>query len=232
MNRPNTRPDVSGSSPKALRVSLIDDDTALREGLPYVLPGVRFVGVCRNTHEFLTVGPQPGEVDVVLLDLNLNLNQGGLSNGPQGRRAVQVAAAAGYRILIYTGERRRAVLAGCYLAGARGIVHKTDSINRLYEGIERVAAGQTIVTPAVAGLLDTIAAAGRIRPLTQRQADVLAGRARGETYAAIGRRLHISPRTAEEYMQDVIVKFRGLLETHTPAELERQLGLAPGDLME
>lgn len=195
-----------------------------------MLPEVRFVLVCRNVHEFLTLGPKPVEVDVVLLDLNLN--SGIASSGPHGRRAVQTIAQAGYRVLIYTGERRRAVLAGCYLAGAQGIVHKTESMGRLHEGIERVANGRTIVTPAVAGLLDAIAKAGRIRPLTQRQADVLAGRARGETYAAIGRRLHISPRTAEEYMHDVVEKFRGLLVTHTPAELEFELGLAPGDLME
>ena len=227
-----TLPQPTGeAAPQArIRVAIVDDDTVLREGLPLLLPRSEVVTTCRNVPQLLAIAASGQAVDVVLLDLNLNgLRRPG---EPHGRRGVEAVSSAGLSVLIYTSERRPAVLAGCFLAGASGIVHKTEPLEQLQAGVEAVHAGRTVVTTAVAGLLDTIARAGRIKGLTQRQAAVLQGRARGETYAAIGRRLFISARTAEEYMRDVIKKLRGLYDGATAAEIERELGLGPGDLME
>lgn len=213
-----------------IRVAIVDDDTVLREGLPLLLPGSNVVAACRGVPQLLATAASGLAIDVAVLDLNLN--GGGRPGEPHGRRGVQAASAAGMSVLIYTNERRPAVLAGCFLAGAAGIVHKTESIEQLQAGIEAVHDGRVVVTTAVAGLLDTIAKAGRIKGLTPRQLDVLRGRARGESYPAIGRRLFISARTAEEYMRDVIKKLQGVYNGATPADIERELGLGPGDLME
>lgn len=60
---------------------------------------------------------------------------------------------------------------------------------------------------------------------------MLRGRARGETYKAIGARLGIAPKTAEEYMGEVNRRFSDYLRTHSPADLERRLGIGTGDLL-
>jgi DNA-binding NarL/FixJ family response regulator len=227
---PTTRPRRQDHPHRPPRVAVVDDDTAMREGLTLLLPEVEVVATCRSVGQLLATVGDPRDVDVVLLDLHLN--GGPTVDGPQGRRAVALLSDAGYPVLIYTNERRRVVLAACYLAGARGLVHKTEPMANVSAAIEEVRSGRTVVTPAVAGLLDTIAKAGHVPALTERQKEVLHGRARGETFPAIGRRLNISPRTAEEYMGDVIAKVAELLTARNAAELQQQLGLGPGDLLE
>lgn len=83
----------------------------------------------------------------------------------------------------------------------------------------------------MAGVAEVLAHRGLLPSLPPRQVDVLHGRARGETFAGIARRLHLSERTVESYMREVSLKFADDLATHSPADLERELGLAPEDLL-
>lgn len=210
-------------------VAVIDDDTVIREGLPLLLPGVEVVLTARHLDEFDARAPRAGVIDVVLLDLNL----AGLGGGgrPHGRRAVEDLHGRGHRCLIFTNERRLLVLAGCLAAGARGLVHKAEPTGRLQEAVERVAAGGVVLSTAVTGLAEAVSRAGRLPALTERQRQVLGARARGEPFRDIADRLYITNRTAEEHMSAVAAKFADYLRTHSPADLERELGLAPGDLM-
>jgi two-component system nitrate/nitrite response regulator NarL len=149
----------------------------------------------------------------------------------QGATAVAAVAAAGYRVLIYTNERRRAVLVACLAAGASGVVHKAEPIAELREAITAVAHGEIVITPALVGLAELAERRGGLPTLSPRQRQVLSARARGEPFQSIADRLYISRKTTEEHMAIVTAKFADYLHDHSAADLERQLGFAPGDVL-
>lgn len=73
-------------------------------------------------------------------------------------------------------------------------------------------------------------AQGRHAGAHPRQLEVLRARARGLSYKAIGSAMFLSPKTVEEYMAEVNRKFADYLRDHSPADLERLLGVGQGDL--
>jgi DNA-binding NarL/FixJ family response regulator len=216
-----------GGGEDRIRAAAIDDDTLIREGLRILASSLDIVATYASAEEFLAECPN---VDVVLLDLNLSGT--GRTGGLQGGSAVGAIAGLPYRVLIYTNERRREVLVGCLAAGARGIVHKAEPIAAVEAAARAVAAGDVVITDAIAGLVELANHRGQLPTLTPRERDVLRGRARGESFTSIGARLFISPKTAQEYMTGVTAKFGDYLRSHSPADLERHLGFAPGDLLD
>lgn len=218
----------SMSALERIRVAIVDDDTVIRMGLPTLLPDVDVVRAVRTVEELRNLPPT--DVDVVLLDLNLN----GVGEGVSplvGRRAVEQIANAQFRCLIYTNEHRRLVLAGCIASGALGVVHKSERIEVLQAALQRVASNHMVLSPAVAGLAETVLRTGPIRALSPRQVEVLRGRARGESFRSIAQRLYISERTAEDHLAAAVVKASQYLDARSPGDVERELGLRPGDLM-
>lgn len=187
---------------------------------------VEVVGTYSRVEDFLVQAPR---VDVVLVDLEiLDRSDVPVLNGMHGVAAV---AAAGYLPVIYTNEQRPHVLAGCLAKGARGVVQKADPLEDLVAALVTVSSGGTVVTTSLAGLMEVFSRRGRTGPLSPRQGQVLSARARGETYKSIATRLYLSPKTVEGYMSDVTQQFADYLATHSEADLERQLGIGPGDLM-
>ncbi|MFF2817933.1 LuxR C-terminal-related transcriptional regulator [Kitasatospora cineracea] len=205
----------------------MDDDTVIREGLPYLLPELRVVLAVSSVQELLAARPA---ADVVLLDLVLTGT--GRTGVRQGAAAVEAVAAAGHRVLIYTNERRREVLVGCMAAGARGVVHKAEPLPALAGAVAEVAADRMVITQALVGLAELAERRCWLPSLTDRQYEVLSARARGEAFRSIAERLFIGKKTAEEHMSVVTAKFADFLRDHSPADLERELGLGPGDLLD
>lgn len=232
MDDPGTHPPERVEGPprgsRRPRVAVVDDDTLVREAVDLRLPDVEVVVQAADLRSFHRAGVSPEAVDVVLLDLRLS---GADGTGVQGRAAVSELALAGYRVLIYTNDRRPLVLAGCLAAGARALVHKTEPVGALRAAIDVVVGGGHRISTEVAGVAEVLAHRGLLPSLPPRQVEVLHGRARGETFAGIARRLHLSERTVESYMREVSLKFADYLATHSPADLERELGLAPEDLL-
>ncbi|MEA5116032.1 MAG: LuxR C-terminal-related transcriptional regulator, partial [Propionicimonas sp.] len=78
---------------------------------------------------------------------------------------------------------------------------------------------------------------GAVPRLTRRQLQVLHARARGEAWRVLADRLGISAKTAYDRLEAVMAKlawhlrFIGLDDHSSPADIEHALGLAPGDLM-
>lgn len=208
------------------RVAVVDDDTVIRLGISILLHSATVTGAFATVDDLLRSAPP---ADVVLLDLHLT----GTTDHQlqQGAAGVTAVAAADYRILIHTNERRRQVLASCLAAGAHGIIHKAEPIPALEHAIAAVVAGEVTITPALTGLAELIERRGDLPTLTTRQREVLRRRARGETYRSIARHMGIAQKTAEEHMADVARKFSDYLRANSAADLERHLGLGIGDLL-
>ncbi|MEO3780901.1 response regulator transcription factor [Micromonospora sp. B11E3] len=208
-----------------VRVAGVDDDTIIRDGLQLLLPQLDVVATFADAESLLAARPQ---VDVVLLDLKLDGTGRELSL--RGIDAVRAVAAAGHRVLVYTNERRRAVLAACLTVGALGIAHKAEPLDALADAVAQVAAGHIVITQALTGLAEVADRRGRLPALSPRERQVLAGRARGESFRSIAARLYVSEKTAAGYMEQVKAKFAAYLRDHSPADLEYSLGLEPADL--
>ena len=103
-------------------------------------------------------------------------------------------------------------------AGARGYVTKTISGTELADAVRRVADGDAVFSPRLAGfVLDAFAGAGGLPPaevdpeldqLTAREREVLRHIARGYLYKEIALRLGISAKTVEAHVSAVLRKLQ------------------------
>ncbi|MGV1030484.1 MAG: DNA-binding response regulator [Dermatophilaceae bacterium] len=207
---------------------IVDDSTVVRLGLPLVHPELDVVAVHASIEPLVAQRP-PAE----LVILDLRLTGAGATGVRQGPTAVRAVAALGYRICLYTDERRRLVLAQCVRAGAHGVVHKSDSLEAASAAFLAIAAGQTVITQSLVGVAEVLERRGALTDLTERQRQVLAGRARGERWGDIAAgRPYITEGVAREHMFAVNAKLAAYLQNGSPGDIEVLLGLSPGDLLD
>jgi DNA-binding NarL/FixJ family response regulator len=105
---------------------------------------------------------------------------------------------------------------GTIRAGARGYVTKTITGPELVAAIERVAQGDAVFSPRLAGfVLDAFAGTIEVAAvdedldrLTEREREVMRLIARGYSYKEVGAELFISIKTVETHMSSVLRKLQ------------------------
>lgn len=215
-------------------VAVIDDGSQTRDTFHLAYPRLDVVGTYATVEGFLERAPQ---ADLVVLDLMLSTSLGAAQQ-LQGPRAIERLVGQGYRVCLYTDERRPLVLAKCLSAGATGLVRKADALEINQQAFLRVAAGQVAISHSLEDIAELLNRRGQLPELTPRQAQVLRGRARGEPWKLLARRLGITPKTGYDRMEAVMAKMVLHLQSahlgadYSPADIERALGLAPGDLLD
>jgi DNA-binding NarL/FixJ family response regulator len=191
------------------RVFLVDDHAIFRAGVRAELDGVHEVvgeagDVATAVARIRATAP-----DVVLLDVHL---PGG---GGQEVIAQVLAAEPGTRFLALSVSDAPDDVIAVIRAGARGYVTKSISGADLAAAIERVAAGDAVFSPRLAGfVLDAFS--GRTEPsadpdldqLTPREREVLRLIARGYTYKEIAGELVLSVKTIETHVSAVLRKLQ------------------------
>jgi DNA-binding NarL/FixJ family response regulator len=196
------------------RVVIVDDHGLFRSGVRAELgDAVNVVGEADDVGPAIEVigACQP---DVVLLDVHL---PGG------GGHAVVTATKPAYpqvKFLALSASDAPEDVIAVVRAGARGYVTKTISSAELISAVRRVAAGDAVFSPRLAGfVLDAFAAAGgpqaappsfdpELDQLTPREREVLRLIARGYTYKEIARELFISVKTVETHVSSVLRKLQ------------------------
>jgi len=202
-----------GSSTRP-RVFIVDDHGMFRSGVRSELSGdVEIVGEADDVAPAIA-GISQCLPDVVLLDVHL---PGG------GGQAVVAAVKPDHpevRFLALSASDAPEDVIAVIRAGARGYVTKTISGPELVDAIRRVAAGDAVFSPRLAGfVLDAFAsgvAADVDRPsfddeldqLTAREREVLRLIARGYTYREVARELFISVKTVETHVSSVLRKLQ------------------------
>jgi len=119
-------------------------------------------------------------------------------------------------------------------AGARGYVTKSISGPDLSDAVRRVATGDAVFSPRLAGfVLDAFNAAGgevaaadeEIDKLTEREQEVMRLIARGYTYREVGTKLFISVKTVETHVGKVLHKLQ-LSNRHELAHWAARRGIS------
>jgi DNA-binding NarL/FixJ family response regulator len=213
--------------PRALRVSLVDDATVVRAAAAVLLPRGAVVSTHRSVEDLLDAAPT---VPLVLVEVHLrNDRQPSVLHGVA---AIAALAAAGYDVCVYTGEQRPFVLASCLAAGARGVVSKSQPLQDLPGLLGALAEGEPVAPAPVLDILGTLRDRGQLTLLTDRQREVLSGRARGLTYAELARALFVSSSTLRSYWREITEAVGPGLAEASPGDIEHALGLRPGDLLD
>ena len=191
-----------------LRVVVVDDHALFRRGVVSEIAGrVDVVGEAATVAEAIAVIGDT-EPDVVLLDVHL-------PDG--GGRAVIEAVSESHptvRFLALSVSDAAADVIGLVRAGARGSVTKTITADELVDAMGRVAEGDAVFSPKLAGfVLDaftsgTAATDPELDLLTAREQEVMRHLARGYAYKEIARELHISVKTVETHASAVLRKLQ------------------------
>jgi DNA-binding NarL/FixJ family response regulator len=190
------------------RVVIVDDHGLFRSGVKTELGDeVDVVGEAGTVADAIAVivGTDP---DVVLLDVHL----------PDGGGQAVIAGVAperpGVRFLALSVSDAAEDVIGVVRAGARGYVTKTISGDELTDAIRRVAGGDAVFSPRLAGfVLDAFSSGEPVRDaeldeLTGREREVLRLIARGYRYKEIAASLHLSVKTVETHVSNVLRKLQ------------------------
>jgi len=194
------------------RVFLVDDHQLIRAGLKAELAdAVEIVGEADEVPAAIELVCERSP-DVVLLDVHLP--------GGGGERVITEVLASGTSttfLALSVSDAAEDVIR-VVRAGARGYVTKSIQRDELVDAIYRVAAGDAVFSPRLAGfVLDAfprdapmhkLAEDVDLEQLTSREREVLRYIARGYAYKDTARELGISVKTVESHVSSVLRKLQ------------------------
>lgn len=193
-----------------IRVVLVDDQTLMRRGLRGLLDlteDIRVVGEASDGEEALQVIADAAP-DVVLLDVRMPKR-----SGIEVLRELRLRGSLPPALLLTTFDDDAALLEGIR-AGARGFLLKDVSLERLTEAIRAVAAGETLIRPAVTervlkGLEQipaTFESLDPPDPLTRRELEILRLMAGGYSNREIADAFGTSEGTIKNHASSILSK--------------------------
>ena len=210
---------------RTIRIVLVDDHhmfrTGVRAELSGLAPGATFdldiVGEGGSVESAVTA-IKAERPDVVLLDVHLPGGDGrGGADVIRACAGVQSRAEVPVRFLALSVSDAAEDVIAVIRAGARGYVTKTINANELLTAIGRVADGDAVFSPRLAGfVLDAFGAtAGEVAEideeldrLSAREREVMRLIARGYQYKEVAKELFISVKTVETHVSSVLRKLQ------------------------
>jgi DNA-binding NarL/FixJ family response regulator len=192
----------------SIRLVVVDDHALVRSGVVAGLPAdIEVVGQAGDVDSAVAT-IRRSHPDVVLLDVHL----------PGGNAHAVLAACASdeqsTRFLALSVSDAAEDVIGVVRLGARGYVTKAIAPVDLAEAIRRVAAGDAVFSPRLAGfVLDAFQGAPaqtdeELDRLSPREKDVMRLIARGYTYREAAGELYVSVKTVETHMSAVLRKLQ------------------------
>ncbi len=194
-----------------IKILLADDHALLREGLrkSFESAGDNVVGEASSGEEAVALA-RALQPQVVLMDLSMPV-----MDGIEATRRIREEAPS-VRIAVLTMhddiEKTRDAIA----AGASAYLSKGTSFTEVRETVQRVAEGDTVLSPALAGAMLTSARAEVAGQdlLSDRQVEILQAIADGMSTKQAGRHLGITTKTVHNHLNAIYRKLDAQSLTH------------------
>lgn len=191
----------SASSDVPLRILVVDDHPAIRQGIIALIHTEGDLTVCGEAETFREALAKARELepDIVLLDINLPD-----TNGFELIRVLKTEFPDLPMLVVSVHEETRFALRALQ-AGASGYIRKADAAGDVLEGVRRVLGGEIFLSQKFANeMIFQITSSGNGRPspverLSPREREVLELLGGGRTTREIGRQLNISVKTVETH---------------------------------
>jgi two-component system, NarL family, invasion response regulator UvrY len=190
-----------------IRVMIVDDQAVLRAGVREMLQDeedIQVVGEAGSADETLQLINTGTEVDVVIVDVTL-AGQSGVDLLKTLRRDRPEL-----QILVLSMHPERTFAVRLMRAGANGYVPKMIVPEELVRAVRAVGSGRRYITPMVAELLASEAAAEEDGPLhnrlSERELQVFTRIARGVSPAVMANELGLSVKTVSTYRARILEK--------------------------
>jgi len=189
-------------------VDIVDDHAMFRSGVKTEIgQRVAVVGEAADVDSAVAVIAET-HPDVVLLDVHLP--------GGGGAEVMRRMPWPDSRYLALSVSDAAEDVIGTIRGGARGYVTKTITGPELVQAIRRVAEGDAVFSPrlagfvldAFAGTIDVAAVDEDLDRLTEREREVMRLIARGYAYKEVAKELFISIKTVETHMSNVLRKLQ------------------------
>jgi DNA-binding NarL/FixJ family response regulator len=207
-----------------LRLVLIEDHQALREGLELLLgrEGCIVVGTAGTAAEGQLLVEELAP-DVALVDIRLGEDDGidltrKLLTGDPERR-----------IVLYTGSSEEELLFDGLDSGAAGYALKDGSPRELVEALALVADGGSYVEPRMRPALLSRRSTERLKSLSNREREVLDLLAQGLTGEQVAERLVLSAETVKTHIRNAMSKLEAHTRVHAIAIALREGYISPPD---
>ena len=205
-----TAPDPAPAAAAPLRVVVVDDHAMFRTGVKAEIGrSLRVVGEAADVDSAVAVVLE-AQPDVVLLDVHL---PGG--GGVEVLRRVHERQPDQRFLALSVSDAAEDVI-GVIRGGARGYVTKSISGPELVDAVRRVAEGDAVFSPRLAGFvldafsgaIDVASVDSDLDRLSQREREVMRLIARGYAYKEVARELFISIKTVETHVSSVLRKLQ------------------------
>ena len=193
-----------------IRVLIADDQAVVRAGLRMIIEAQEDLEVVAEAESGTTAieAVREAQPDVALMDIRMPD-----VDGIEATRRI-VGGGSATRVLVLTTYGVDENVYDALKAGASGFLVKTDSPERLVDGIRVVAAGDALLAPEITRrLIDRfvsnahpVRTSPALAELTAREREVLTLLARGRTNAEIARELFVSEGTVKTHVARILGK--------------------------
>jgi DNA-binding NarL/FixJ family response regulator len=195
-----------------IRLALIEDHPALRQGLELLLDrqGCEVVATAGDRYSGLEM-VRRHEPDVIVVDIAL-----GDESGIDLTR--DLLTEDGTRsIVLYTGSNDVEVLLDGLDSGARGYALKEGAPSELFEAITEVADGGSYVDPRLRPALLSARAVQRAPTLSGREREIIQLLSEGLTGDEVADRLFLSAETVKTHIRNAMAKLEARNRVHAIA---------------
>ncbi len=180
----------------SIRILVVDDHPIVRDGIRGVFAGDDDFEVVGEAGDGADAVRQTAQLDpdVVLMDLRMP-TMGGVEAIRQLRKLKHPA-----RVLVLTTYDTDRDVLPAVEAGATGYLLKDAPRDELIRAVRAAYAGQSVLSPAVAGTLMERVGDHNLGALSPRELEVLRLVAGGATNRAVGRQLFVSEATVKTHL--------------------------------
>jgi DNA-binding NarL/FixJ family response regulator len=208
-----------------IRVVVADDHPIVRSGIVALLQDaadVEVVGEAANGAEAVEAALRL-KPDLVLMDLRMPVRDGPELDGVAATSQI-LSAEPGIRVIVLTTYESDESILSAIEAGATGYLLKAAPQEEILAGIRSVARGEVALAPSIAALLVRRVARPASVTLSERETQVLALVAKGNSNPAIARALFLSEATVKTHLLHVFEKL-GVNDRTRAVTLAMELGL-------